>query len=61
MSIQRKNKWKIKNIQIKTERGKTKKKNKKNVRTKEKEKKIYILENEMQNDKKRGFNVRKIK
>ena len=62
MGIQRKNKWKRKNIQVKTERGKTKEKNKKNVRTKEKEKnKIYILEKKMPNDKKRGFNVRKIK
>ena len=61
MGIQRKNKWKRKNIQVKTERVKTKEKNKKNVRTKEKEKKIYILEKKMQNDKKRGFNVRKIK
>ena len=38
MGIQRKNQWKRKNIQVKTERGKTKEKNKKNVRTKEKEK-----------------------
>ena len=44
MGILRKNKWKRKNIQIKTEIGKTEK-NKKNVRTKEKEKRkiIYIL------------------
>ena len=46
----------------KTERRKTKKKNKKNVRTKEKEKgkKIHIKK-EHENEKKRGFNVRKIK
>ena len=63
MGIQRKNNWKRKNIEIKTERGKTKKKNKKNVRTieKEKRKKIYVLKKKMKNEKKRGFNVRKIK
>ena len=61
MGIQRKNKWKRKNIQ-KTERGKTKKKNKKNVRTKEKEKRKKIhIKKEHENEKKRGFNVRKIK
>ena len=61
MGIQRMKKWKKK--YIKAEIGKKKKKNKKNIRTKEKKKrkKIYKLKKKMKNEKKKGFNVRKIK